>query len=117
MEPVPFAKEWIDAWNRRDVEQVLTHYADDVVFTSPTAARVVPESLGVVRGKDALRSYWVRALEGHPDLEFTLLAVYAGVETVALRYRNEAGAEVVEVMTFREGLVAVGHATHGVAPA
>ncbi len=41
-EPVEFADEWISAWNTRDVEAVLVHYADDVLFTSPTAARVVP---------------------------------------------------------------------------
>ncbi len=112
IEPRRFATAWIEAWNVRDVEAVLAHYADDVVFTSPTAARVVPESDGVIRGKDALRRYWTRALDGHPDLRFELLDVYAGVETVALRYRNQAGARVVEVMTFRDGLIAVGHATH-----
>ncbi|HSH61969.1 MAG TPA: nuclear transport factor 2 family protein [Acidimicrobiales bacterium] len=36
-EPVEFADEWISAWNTRDVEAVLVHYADDVLFTSPTA--------------------------------------------------------------------------------
>jgi catechol 2,3-dioxygenase-like lactoylglutathione lyase family enzyme len=107
-----FAAEWIEAWNARDLEAVLEHIADDVVFTSPTAARFVPESGGTVRGKDALRSYWTIALEGHPDLHFELIDVYVGVETVVLHYRNEAGALVNEVLTFRDGLVAVGHATH-----
>lgn len=63
-EPGPFADEWISAWNARDVEAVLAHYADDVVFTSPTALRVVPASGGIVRDKDALRSYWRPALQG-----------------------------------------------------
>ena len=30
-----FAARWAAAWNRRDVEAVLAHFHDDVVFTSP----------------------------------------------------------------------------------
>ena len=66
--PAEFAERWIEAWNSRDIEAVLTHYADDVIFTSPTAARFVPESGGTILGKDALRSYWTVALQANPDL-------------------------------------------------
>ena len=110
--PGPFADQWIYAWNARDVEAVLTHYADDVVFTSPTASRVVPESGGTVRGKDALRSYWKLALQGNPELRFELVGVYAGDDTIVLHYQNQLGGLVNEVLTFRDGLVTVGHATH-----
>lgn len=111
-EPADFADRWVDAWNARDVEAVLRHYAEDVVFTSPTAMRVVPESNGTVRGKDALRSYWTRALQENRDLRFELIAVYAGIDTLVLHYRNQLGDLVNEVLTFRNGLVAVGHAAH-----
>jgi len=37
-EPDVFAKDWSAAWNRRDVEAVLRHFHDDVVFTSPVAS-------------------------------------------------------------------------------
>jgi ketosteroid isomerase-like protein len=111
-EAAVFAAQWIEAWNARDVEAVLEHYAEDVVFTSPTAARFVPESGGTVRGKDALRSYWTLALRGNPDLRFELIDVYVGVETVVLHYRNQLGGRIAEVLTFRDDLVAVGHATH-----
>lgn len=111
-EPRTFADQWIKAWNARDIETVLAHYADDVVFSSPTALRVVPESGGTVGGKEALRSYWTLALEGNPDLKFELLEVYAGIDTVALHYRNQRGGLIIEVLTFLDGLVKVGHATH-----
>lgn len=110
--PVVFGESWIRAWNARDIEAVLAHYADDIVFTSPTALRVVPESGGVIEGKAALRSYWTVALGRNPDLHFTLVEVYAGIDTVALHYRNQRGALVDEVLTFRDGLIAVGHAMH-----
>jgi ketosteroid isomerase-like protein len=112
-DPLTFAERWIAAWNDRDVEEVLRDYAEDVVFTSPTAQRFVPESRGTVRGKDALRDYWTVALDANHDLHFELVGVYAGIDTLVLHYRNQAGVLVGEVLTFRDGLVAVGHATHG----
>jgi hypothetical protein len=110
-EPTQFAELWIEAWNARDIDAVLAHYAEDVTFTSPLAARVIPESGGVVRGKEALRTYWTRALQGNPDLHLVLVGVYAGVDTVVLSYRNQRGESISEVLTFQDGLVAVGHAT------
>lgn len=110
--PDAFADRWVSAWNARDIEAVLVHYAHDVVFTSPTAMRFAPECGGTVRGKDALRRYWTVALESNSGLHFGLLGIYAGIDTIALHYRNQVGGLVVEVLTFRDGLVAVGHATH-----
>src|SRR5262245_37646883 len=65
-----FAARWAEAWNRRDVEAVLEHFHEDVVFTSPTALAVVGSP--VVRGKSALRAYWNTALAGIGSLRFTI---------------------------------------------
>ena len=111
-EPMRFAEEWVRAWNRRDIEAVLTHYADDVVFSSPVASQVVAASRGTVRGKQALRDYWNRALDLHTDLHFTLVDVYAGVDTIVINYRNQCDALVNEILTFRDGIVAVGQVAH-----
>ena len=54
-DPAQFARRWAAAFDAHDVEGVLELFHDDVVFTSPLAARVVPESGGVIRGKAALR--------------------------------------------------------------
>jgi ketosteroid isomerase-like protein len=64
------ASSWIDWWNRRDVEAVLAHYADDARFASPTAARVTGR--GTVDGKESLRAYWLAALAQVGTLKFTL---------------------------------------------
>ncbi len=65
-----FAREWIAAWNRKDLEQVLVHFADDVQFTSPTAAVMV--GTPIVVGKDSLRAYWQAAIVRTGTLHFTL---------------------------------------------
>jgi hypothetical protein len=36
-----FAESWIAAWNRRDVEAVLAHYAEEAQFVSPVARNLV----------------------------------------------------------------------------
>ena len=111
-EPRRFAELWIDAWNSRDVEAVLAHFAEDVVFTSPTAERFAPGNSGTVHGKDELRAYWNRALDGNPDLRFELIGVYVGVDTLVVNYRNQRNDLINEVLTFRDGRIVVGHATH-----
>ena len=65
-----FATEWAAAWNRRDVEAVLAHFHDDVIFTSPTALAVVGSA--TVRGKRALRDYWNTAMGRITALHFTV---------------------------------------------
>jgi ketosteroid isomerase-like protein len=35
-----FAADWIAAWNSHDLDVILSHYADDVVFHSPRIALV-----------------------------------------------------------------------------
>ena len=111
-EAAAFAAQWVKDWNNHDVEALLTHFADDVVFTSPLAGRLFPDSGGVIEGKDALRGYWAEGVSRNPALRFDLLSVYTGVDTIAISYRNEQGAGRCEVLTFEHGLVRTGHGTY-----
>jgi RimJ/RimL family protein N-acetyltransferase/ketosteroid isomerase-like protein len=111
-DPDEFAAAWVAAWNAHDVEAVLAHFAEDAVFTSPVASRVVPGSDGVLRGKAAIRDYWTTALRGLPDLRFEVLGTYAGVDTLVVNYRNQRGGLVNEVLTFADGLVVHGRGTY-----
>jgi len=86
-----FADDWVTAWNSHDLDRVLSHFTDDVVFTSPVAARFLDGSDGVVRGKAALRAYWAEGLRRIPDLYFEVVGVYVGVYTLAINYRNQLG--------------------------
>ncbi len=92
-----FAEEWIDAWNERDLDRILDHYDDDVVFRSPFATHVGDRS-GTVSGKAALRDYFTLALARVPDQTFELERVLVGVGSVAVCYRGVRGVPAVEVM-------------------
>jgi len=47
-----------------------------------------------------------------PDLRFEVLGVYAGINTVVINYRNQAGGVVCEVLTFEGTMVRQGHGTY-----
>ena len=66
-DPLIFAQTWIAAWNSHDLEGILAHYAEDIIFASPIAARLV--GTGVIQGKAALRRYWAQALRKDQDDE------------------------------------------------
>lgn len=107
-----FVRLWVEAWNAHDVDGVLAHFADDAVFTSPVAVRLLPATGGVLDGKDAIRAYWTSALEKVPDLRFTVEQVYQGVDVLVINYRNQAGNLVCEVLQLRDGLVVRGAGTY-----
>ena len=93
-----FARDWIEAWNSHDIDRILTHYDDDVVLVSPVALNLLKND-GSVRGKDALRAYFLRGLEAYPDLRFDLIDVLWGLETIVLIYANNVrGNKTAEVM-------------------
>jgi hypothetical protein len=107
-----FASEWLDAWNAHDLEAILSHFSDEVVFTSPLAQRIVEDSDGAVRGKVQLRGYWSEGLRRSPELHFDIEGLYVGVTTIVIHYRNHSGGLVNEVLTFDGPLVVEGHATY-----
>lgn len=111
-DPAAFSAAWASAWNAHDLDALMTHFHDDVVFTSPVAAQIVPGSGGVVRGKEALRAYWSEGLRRIPDLRFTVERVFAGVSVLVISYRNQRGNLVDEVLVFADGLVIEGHGTY-----
>jgi len=101
-----FAKDWIDAWNARDLVRILSHYADDIVFHSPRIALVMKEPVDKVAGKNALARYWGSALSQAKDLHFTLERVYVGSDSLTIAYRNHRGQSAAETFVFdANGLV------------
>src|SRR6516162_200429 len=99
-EAMAFARQWVAAWNSHDLDAIVSHYAPDVVLTSPVAAKILSDPSGTVRGETALRDYFRRGLEAYPDLHFELLEVMAGLSSVVLCYINQKGTKTAEFMEF-----------------
>lgn len=94
-----FAQEWIAAWNSHDLDSILSHYTDDFTIETPMAALLVPESKGIVEGKDAVRKYWTIGLQNNSDLVFELQKVLIGVQGITIYYTNTSrNRQVAEVL-------------------
>ncbi|MEL7100832.1 MAG: nuclear transport factor 2 family protein [Pseudomonadota bacterium] len=111
MDYTAFAEAWEAGWNSHDLDRILSHYSDDVVFRSQKAMRVV--GTGEVRGKAALRDYWARALAQQPDLSFVVVDVFAGHGMMVITYRNHRNVLAAETLRFGpSGLVVEASACH-----
>ena len=63
------AAEWIRDWCARDIERIVSHYAEGARFVSPVAARRTGNA--VVIGREALLQYWSGA-RAYESFRFTL---------------------------------------------
>jgi SnoaL-like domain len=113
-----FAATWAAAWNRREIEPVLEHFAEDVAFTSPTALAVA--GVRTVHGKEALRAYWSAALTRIRSLRFIVDRVVWDPQNreLAIIYTSEIDGttkRVSENLTFdRAGRVVSAEVFHAV---
>ncbi len=96
------ALSWIDAWNRHDVEEILSHYADDVVFQAATVVRRRNRRDGILRGKAELRAHFAKGLELAPDLHFELEEIFHCPGGYAVLYRRNNGNRVIDVVELDE---------------
>jgi ketosteroid isomerase-like protein len=95
-EAAAFAAEWYAAWNSHDLDRIMGHWADDAVFTSPFAERIVGQT--TLEGKAALREYWAKGLDAIPDLRFEPRRLLVGAESIVLSYTNNRGQECAEML-------------------
>lgn len=86
-----FAHDWIDSWNCHDLDRILSHYSDEFEMSSPVIIQVVGEPSGTLKGKDAVRTYWAKALALIPDLHFDLITTFVGVNSITLYYKGTRG--------------------------
>lgn len=107
------ARDWIAAWNCRDLERVLALYADDAEMTSDIIVALGFAESGTLYGKEALRRYWSKALSLNAELHFTVIDTYASPDSVVVHYANQRGARICEYLRLNEaGLIKQGSANH-----
>jgi ketosteroid isomerase-like protein len=106
-------REWVEAWNSRDLERVLTFYSEEAEMTSPRIPEIALETSGTLHGKDALRAYWGKGLPLIPNLHFTLIDTYVSPDSVVVFYQNERGNKICEYLRLdAAGKIQQGSANH-----
>ena len=96
------ALSWIAAWNRHDVDAIMSHYADDVIFQAETVVRRWNKPEGVLHGKAELRAHFAKGLELASDLHFEFEEVFQCPGGYAVLYRRNNGNRVIDVVELDE---------------
>lgn len=102
MDAKKFASTWIESWNSHDLDNILSHYSDDIEITTPMIKLAAGIDSGSLKGKENVKEYWKKALEKISDLHFELYEVTLGVNSVALFYKSVMHKKAIEVMFFNE---------------
>jgi ketosteroid isomerase-like protein len=98
MDSKAFAEAWQHGWNSHDLDLIMSHYSDDIIFRSRKAIPLVGR--GEVQGKQALRSYWAAAIDRQPDLHFKVQDVFEGHGMLVITYLNHRGILAAETLYF-----------------
>ncbi len=111
------AGQWFAAFNDHDLERLLSLYDDTAEHYSPKLKQRQPETHGLIRGKDALRTWWRDAFDRLPDLHYTVTSLTANEERVFMEYLREVSGEeamtVAEVLEIKEGKIIASRVYHG----
>lgn len=96
-----FSENWTNDWNSHNLEKILSHYSDDFIIESPLALKRLPETNGIVVGKENVRKYWTIGLESNTNLHFEIIDLLIGVNSITIYYSNTAtGKKSAELMIF-----------------
>jgi hypothetical protein len=96
----------------RDLEAILSHYAEEIELRSPIAAHILGDPSGTVVGKQNLGQYIQKIVTIAPgDLGLELLGVYEGVASLIAHFKGTAGtaAELMELNAQSKVRRAVAH--------
>jgi hypothetical protein len=97
-----FAEEWIEAWNSHDLNRIVAHYLDDIIFSSPFVASVGGVAAGSVCGREALGVYFKAALSKFPSLRFELNTVVHETERLNIIYKRVNDILAAETMVLSD---------------
>lgn len=102
MNEIKFAENWIASWNSHNLEDILSHYSDDIEISTPMIKLAGCIESGFLKGKENVKYYWEKALIKLPELNFELYDVTVGVNSIAIYYKSVMNKNAIEVMFFND---------------
>lgn len=103
------ARQWFDAFNNHNLEQLLALYHDHAEHYSPKLKVRQPETGGLIKGKTSLRAWWRDAFDRLPTLQYELLRLTPAHNRVFMEYlrhvENEEDLYVGEMLEVVDGKI------------
>lgn len=97
-----FADRWYAAWNARDIDAIMACYEPAIEHSSPFIKRYNDSDDAWIKGIDAVRDYFDRALKRNPTLRFDPKHIAVGKESIILVYTRMTGDLAAEVFVLSE---------------
>jgi ketosteroid isomerase-like protein len=87
------AIQWFDAFNKHDLEALLSLYAEDAKHYSPKLKIHQPETNGLIEGKEALRNWWRDAFIRLPELHYQIIRIMNEGDQLFMEYNRQVPGE------------------------
>ena len=87
------AVRWFDAFNKHDLEALLSLYAEDAKHYSPKLKIHQPETNGLIQGKEALRNWWRDAFTRLPELHYEVIRIMNEDDQIFMEYNRQVPGE------------------------
>ena len=111
------AIRWFDAFNTKNLENILALYDEDAQHFSPKLKIRQPETNGLIIGKEAMRVWWQDAFDSLPTLHYKVTSLTANSDRVFMEYTRqvlgEADMLVAEVSDIKDGKIVFSRVYHG----
>lgn len=111
------AFRWFEAFNTKQLDKLLALYDDEAQHFSPKLKIRIPETNGLVIGKEAMRAWWQDAFDRLPSLHYKVTSLTANTDRVFMEYIRQVDGEedmlVAEVLEIREGKITASRVYHG----
>jgi ketosteroid isomerase-like protein len=90
------ADRWREAWNARDLDEIVSCYSEQVEFVLP--ALVSDDEERKISGREELREHFRHGLELAPNLTVDEESLLVGPGGFAILYRREDGHRAIETV-------------------
>ncbi|HRP90120.1 MAG TPA: nuclear transport factor 2 family protein [Edaphocola sp.] len=111
------AIKWLEAFNEHNLEKLLSLYDDHAEHFSPKLKIRQPETKGLIKGKEALRTWRQDAFERLPQLHYEVRSLTANSDRIFMEYirqtPGEADMNIAEVLEIKEDKIISSRVYHG----
>jgi ketosteroid isomerase-like protein len=110
------AIEWFEAFNHHDLERLLSLYDEEAEHYSPKLKVRLPETNGLIKGKNALRQWWKDSFDRLPSLHYKVIQLTPHDDRVFMEYIRQVDSEedlqVGETLVIINGLIVASRVYH-----